>query len=94
MDAETWSERTDFNAVCRRAGGRRGYNYRRQFCAEYRRLQLSQLWDKNPPLMRGMQSRLAEELGVSRSTISRDLKRLRRRTRPCHTCGATRSSPA
>jgi len=28
-----WSERTDFKAVCRR-GGRRGYNARRQICAE------------------------------------------------------------
>ncbi|MBS1806817.1 MAG: hypothetical protein JST84_01335 [Acidobacteria bacterium] len=70
-------------AVARRAGGRRRFNAERQRRAENRRvlvewrfLQVAEeflLSRKNP---RGWQTRLADELGVSRMQIGRDFKRL------------------
>ncbi|MGH7169063.1 MAG: hypothetical protein ACRELG_02145 [Gemmataceae bacterium] len=93
MNAEDWSERADFSAVCRRAGGRRRYNAWRRFRAAYRRMQVVKLWIKYPPLMRGLQSRLAAELGVSRSTICRDMAYLLRLGWPCPQCGAYAEPP-
>jgi hypothetical protein len=84
MDAGDWSDRTDFSVVCHRAGGRRAYNAKRRFCAAYRRMRLAKLLNKYPPLQRGIQSRLAAELGVSRSTVCRDMQRLLREWRRRH----------
>jgi hypothetical protein len=64
--------------ACRRAGGRRAYNRMRQFKANYRLTKVVELLHQTG-LGRGWQSRVAEELGVSRSTICRDFLRLRRR---------------
>jgi DNA invertase Pin-like site-specific DNA recombinase len=73
MRATNWSEQTDSLTASRRAAGRRHYNARRQFCAERRRLAVSKLalrigW------RRGYQTEIARKLGVSRSTICRDLR--------------------
>ena len=67
-----------WDAICRRAGGRRKYNRKRQIQAEYRLTQVVRLLDKFG-FCRGYQTRIAEELGVSRSTICRDIARLLRR---------------
>ena len=68
-----WSEWVSDNEAAARAGGRRRYNALRRDRALYRRIQvtervLSDGWTY------GTQARIAEELGVSHSTISRDLK--------------------
>lgn len=60
-------------ASLRLAGGRRRYNHQRQALADMRRLHLLIL--ARPGVL---QWELAEDLGVSPSTISRDLARLRR----------------
>jgi hypothetical protein len=86
MNTKDWSEWTDSRAVYRRAGGRRRYNAIRRLRAECRRVKLARLclkyYPDYPPLARGLQTRLAAELGVSRSTISRDLAYLFRRHNP------------
>ena len=65
------------DAICRRAGGRRRYNKVRQFMAFQRLLQVVALL-KELGLGRGSQSRIAEHLGVHRSTICRDVAKLER----------------
>jgi hypothetical protein len=67
---EEWGE------ICRRAGGRRRYNARRKFLAEIRRFQLVKLFEEHDPFEWGSRKKLAEKLGVSESTISRDIARL------------------
>ena len=67
-----------WDAVCRRAGGRRHYNAVRQFQAAQRLLQVLALLN-DFGLGRGSQSRIAERLGVHRSTICRDVAKLERR---------------
>jgi hypothetical protein len=68
--AEEWDE------ICRLAGGRRRYNAQRKFLAEMRRIQLVKLFDKYDPFEWGSRKKLAEELGVSEATISRDIAKL------------------
>ena len=73
-----WSAPTDFATVCRRAAGRRRYHARRQAAARARcrivfAVALTPEW-----LKRGGQARLARELGVHRSTISRDVAKWKR----------------
>lgn len=63
--------------IYRRAGGRRRYNHQRQFKATYRRVKVAALMrdtDLN-------QSAIAKQLGVHRSTISRDLARMEKEVR-------------
>lgn len=86
-----WAPTTP-EAAARRAGGRRRYNRERQEGAFLRRYQVAELLDRYG-LDRGAQSRMAEELGVHRSTISRDLDwLLEGKRKPCQTCG-TRLTP-
>jgi hypothetical protein len=73
-----------WEAVCRRAGGRRRYNAGRKFLRNVRRAQVflrllsAGLWDDPPqPLPCGFQAALAQMLGVSPATISRDVRALR-----------------
>jgi hypothetical protein len=70
-----------WEAVCRRAGGRRRYNAGRRFLRNLRRAQIvsrlagtSWLYARPP---HGLQAALARVLGVSPATISRDLRALR-----------------
>ena len=72
------SECLTWDAVCRRAGGRRKYNRVRQLRAELRLVKVVALLELTR-FARGYQSRIARILKVSRGTISRDIARLRRR---------------
>lgn|SRR5690349_13490345 len=93
METE-WSLTID-TAAYRRAGGRRAYNARRRFQQVRRRAEVARLLTcKGALFRRGIQTELARELNVSRSTISRDLAYLLRLGWPCPTCGAfTRPPP-
>jgi hypothetical protein len=84
-----WSAPTDSQAAYQRAGGRRGYNARRRFQADVRRwsLVLDLLFEYGL-MTRGVLSRIARELGVSRSTVCRDRRALLTSFRPCPRCGA------
>jgi DNA invertase Pin-like site-specific DNA recombinase len=75
--------------VHRRASGRRGYNARRAFAAAYRRHRLAQL------LAAGIwgQGELARRLRVDRSTITRDLQKLKAERPACALCGCTCQRP-
>lgn len=64
-----------FDAICRRAGGRRHYNRLRQADAFWRRLDLERII-KRDGYEPGAYARWAAELGVSRATICRDVRRL------------------
>ena len=66
-----------WDAICRRAGGRRHYNRLCQFRANQRFTQVIELLCETG-YRRGYQTRMAERLGVSRSTICRDLARRER----------------
>lgn len=81
MRVTNWQKMTSPENVYRRAGGRRKYNAARQRQAENRRvlvewrfLQVAEefLFSRKNP--RGWQTRLADELGVSRMQIGRDFK--------------------
>lgn len=72
-----WSDSTDFDTVCRRAAGRRAYNARRKFLAALRLADVARLLVKHGGVSAwGARARVARELGVSRSTISRDTQKL------------------
>jgi hypothetical protein len=85
-----WSAPTTADEVARRAGGRKHYNSWRRwlaFCRRHtevaRRLFAQGAWT------RGVQARLARELGVSRATICRDVQYLLRQGHyPCPHCRA------
>jgi hypothetical protein len=84
-----WSEWTSDAEAHRRAGGRRAYNNWRQSMALYRRMRLMEivarnhlnLWSRN-----GAQKMLAGALGVSKSTVSRDIKAILSEYRPGKPC--------
>jgi hypothetical protein len=87
-----WSEWTSDKEAYRRAGGRRAHNAWRQSMALYRQMRLMEiiarnrvdLWSRN-----GAQKRLARALGVSKSTISRDIKAIfseYQLGKPCSLC--------
>ena len=67
-----------WDEACRRAGGRRHDNRRRQFLANYRLTRVVKpLWQTG--FRRGYQTIIAKKLGVDRSTGCRDLRRRRYR---------------
>ena len=70
-----WSEPTSHEIVSRRAGGRRRYNSERKLAAAERRQQVEALmvcyWNRSDFL-----ASIARVLGVSVSTVSRDLEAL------------------
>ena len=93
-NSDAWSQPTDWDTVCRRASGRRCYNGLRRARAFFRRREVARLlrvqgslWD------RGMQTRLAQQLGVSRATICRDVAYLLTLGQPCRHCGAWTTPP-
>lgn len=70
--SKSWSSPTTEDEVARRAAGRRRYNSRRTLEKNLRRqqvLQLLHLFGKR----HGVQTRIARILGVSESTVSRDV---------------------
>ena len=81
-----WSGFTDFEIVKRRAGGRRHYNSVRKLRAQVRKLEAGIL------LMKGMRKAdIAKQLGVHRSTITRDVQaqfRELNENRKCPLCGS------
>ncbi len=78
-----------WEAICRRAGGRRHYNTWRRDLAFMRRGDVLKQWraSRGAP---GWQAKAAVALGVHRSTITRDVEALRAEMRqgsPCPMCG-------
>jgi len=65
-----------WNAICKRASGRREYNAIRHVQMIARRRDVMWLWLAYSELGagHGVQARIARELGVSRPTVSKDLK--------------------
>ncbi len=91
--SQAWSDKTDWETVCRRASWRRHYNSVRWFRAHYRRSEVARLLNVQGSLFdRGTQARLARLLGVSRSTICRDVAYLLRLGWPCPHCGAYKTA--
>ena len=74
-----WSAKVSDSEAARRAGGRLRYNTLRQDKAWARRGEIikewseGELWGWNKLYEPGGRARLAERLGVSRSTLTRDL---------------------
>ena len=92
MNRESWAAPTSRDEAHRRASGRRHYNSWRRFRAAYRRRQLIDValqlrlgffgW--------GAQAAIARALGVNRSTIHRDVRRIMSTCKigqPCPVCG-------
>ena len=73
-----WSAPTDFESVCRRAAGRRRYNAKRRAEARERYKIVVEAIMPTNGRKRGSQAQLARALGVSRSTICRDVAKWRR----------------
>ena len=80
MNRQDWASVASDEAVKLRAGGRKRYNARRQFLAQIRQQLLVDLLHTGEidSLEWGWQTRAAEKLGVSRSTICRDHQEIRR----------------
>lgn len=81
-----WSARTSAAEAIARAGGRRRYNASRSFNAILRRAEVIRRLGVYGP-GRGSKARIARELGVSRSTVTRDVQAVVDVHRhPCPTC--------
>jgi hypothetical protein len=82
-----WSQPTSWDEVTRRAAGRYKYNKVRQVRAALRRRDILKLlgeWGWTY----GVQAQIARVLGVSETTISRDVAQLMPLVEECPTCGA------
>ena len=64
-----------YEAICRRAGGRRHYNKTRRHAIYWRLVALEEIF-RSEGYVPGDYARWAARLGVSRSTICRDVRRL------------------
>ena len=89
---EDWSEPVSDREAAARAGGRRHYNAWRQNMALYRQMRLVEIAGASGLGLwrRGAQTVLAHQLGVSRSTICRDIAAILKEYRwgrPCPVCG-------
>lgn len=73
--ASSWSAFTTTSEANRRAAGRRHYNAMRRFNGDLRRVEVGKLITAYG-LGRGVKARIARELGVHPSTISRDLREM------------------
>jgi len=78
---ESWGAATGWDEVCRRAAGRRHHNAHRRTLQLYRRMLVSHLILRYG-YYRGIQVRIARELGVSEATISRDVRAMWHPGRP------------
>lgn len=80
MGGSEWRCRTDWNAVCRRASGRRRYNAMRRERAETRREAMAEAIDALGPaawfFRRGLAVILGAAFGVHRTTAWRDIQRI------------------
>jgi hypothetical protein len=82
-----WNHPRNWDEVCRRHAARQRWNSLRRFAADQRRQRLLALVLEIGGLERGAQSRIAEALGVHRSVISKDLKRILPLAKICVECG-------
>jgi hypothetical protein len=74
-----WTDTAPDDVVASRAGGRRRYNAWRRRLALQRRVEVARLLGEGNLLREwGKQTRIARQLGVSRSTICRDVKAINR----------------
>lgn len=73
--ASTWSSPISTSEANRRAGGRRHYNSMRQFTASNRAFKVLHLLEEYN-FVHGARARIARELGVHPSTITRDLRKV------------------
>ena len=73
--APSWSAFRSSSEVHRRAGDRRKFNAMRKFKADMRRVKVENLFAEYG-FARGARARIARELKVHRSTVSRDIRRL------------------
>lgn len=71
---KSWSQKTGFNEAHRRAGGRRRYNNVRHKQLLKRRERIAQLLFEHGGYKYGIQTKIAQQIGVSEATISRDFK--------------------
>lgn len=88
MNKVDWAAPVSTDEAARRAAGRRRYNSVRQLQAQLRRIDVECLlyqfgWQH------GTQARIAEALGVSESTVSRDLKAVFPGAIRCPACACT-----
>jgi DNA-binding CsgD family transcriptional regulator len=70
----SWGYPTSTTEAYRRASGRRAYNQFRQDQALLRPLEVYKLWALYG-FHYGVKARIARELGIHRSTVTRDLRR-------------------
>ena len=89
MNRQAWAQQTTPEAAYHRAAGRRRHNAARRRVAQRRLFPLAQaiartgdleavLCRKAPVVPRGLISAVAKDLGVHRSTVWRDVRRLAR----------------
>jgi putative protein kinase ArgK-like GTPase of G3E family len=76
MDRSAWSAPVSDHEAHRRAGGRAHYNTIRKYRALMRQIEVLRLFDVYSGFIYRVQARIARELGVSRSTVSRDVKKI------------------
>jgi hypothetical protein len=69
----SWTKLVSSDEAARRAAGRRHYNAHRHYQAMRRRGRVLQLVEDRGGLCHGVRAAVARELGVSRSTVSRDV---------------------
>lgn len=73
--------------MCSRASGRRKYNALRRDQATFRRNDIALYLSEHVALVgHGFQTSLAQRFGVSKSTISRDMKMIYEQLQPCPMC--------
>ena len=85
--SNNWSAPTSWDEVCRRKAGRDRYNSVRRLQRAERRFRVLELLARYG-MDRGVQARIAKELGVSRVTVHRDVAALLFDYTPCPMCGS------
>lgn len=89
MNASQWARPVSPEEAARRAAGRKRINARRQRQAARRRCIVHRLlFVRGRLLEKGIKTKLARKLGVSWTTIDRDIKYLLALGHPCKACGA------
>lgn len=83
-----WGDPTCWDEVCRRAAGRKRYNKARGLLQWVRRVRVAELLDRHGWFTYGTKARIADELRVSRSVITRDVQFFRQLNCHCPTCGS------
>lgn len=77
MNRAAWNQQTSPEQAYKRASGRRAYNASRFYAAATRRHTLAKMLGGYAPI-RGELASVAQRLGVSKATASRDVAQLRR----------------